>query len=111
MELMRYKGFFGSVEASVEDGCLYGRLEFIDDLVTFEGETVAELESAFHEAVDDYLDTCQQLGREPQKPYRGSFNVRVGSRLHRAAAVAAYEHGMNLNEFVRNAIEHELSRE
>ena len=58
MKLMEYKGFYGSVEVSVEDGCLFGKLEFIDPLVNYEGETVQEIEEAFHEAVGDYIKTA-----------------------------------------------------
>jgi predicted HicB family RNase H-like nuclease len=105
---MEYKGFYGSVEASIEDGCLFGKLEFIDPLVNYEGETVSELEAAFREAVEDYLASCEVRGIEPQKPYRGSFNVRVGRDLHRAAVIAAGQRGLNLNELVKQALEHEL---
>ena len=109
MRLMEYKGFFGSVEASVEDGCIFGKLEFIDPLVNYEGETVQEMEVAFHEAVDDYIKTCKELNVEPQKPYRGTFNVRIGRDLHRAAAIAAKQKGINLNELVKRAIEREVA--
>ena len=109
MRLMEYKGFFGSVEASVEDGCIFGKLEFIDPLVNYEGETVQEMEVAFHEAVDDYIKTCKELNIEPQKPYRGTFNVRIGRDLHRAAAIAAKQKGINLNELVKRAIEREVA--
>lgn len=68
MNIMHYKGFYGSVDASIEDSCLYGKLEHIDDLVNYEGQTVQELEFAFHEAVDDYLDTCHKLGHITQGP-------------------------------------------
>ncbi|MES9905159.1 MAG: type II toxin-antitoxin system HicB family antitoxin [Sedimenticola sp.] len=108
MKLMQYKGFYGSIEASVEDGCLYGKLEFIDPLVNYEGDTVHALETAFHEAVNDYIQTCQTLNVEPQKPYRGSFNVRIGRGLHRAAVIAAKQRNMNLNELVTQAIKREL---
>ncbi|MEN8180150.1 MAG: type II toxin-antitoxin system HicB family antitoxin [Pseudomonadota bacterium] len=109
MKLMEYKGFYGAVEASVEDGCLFGKLEFIDPLVNYEGETVQEIEAAFHEAVDDYIKTCEESNVEPQKPYRGTFNVRIGRNLHRAAAIAARQKDINLNELVKRAIERELS--
>ncbi len=111
MKLMEYKGFYGSVEASVEDECLFGKLEFIDPLVNYEGETVHEIEAAFHEAVDDYIKTCVDLNIEPQKPYRGTFNVRIGRDLHRAAAIAARQKDINLNELVKRAIEREVAAE
>ena len=108
MKLMEYEGFYGSVEASVEDGCLFGKLEFIDPLVNYEGETVREIEAAFHDAVDDYVKSCEELNIEPRKPYRGSFNVRIGRDLHRAAAISAKQKEINLNELVKRAIEREV---
>lgn len=109
MKLMEYKGFYGSVEASVEDGCLFGKLEFIDPLVNYEGDTVQEMEAAFHEAVDDYLKTCGEFNVEPQKPYRGTFNVRIGRDLHKAAVIVAKRKDINLNELVKQAIEREIA--
>lgn len=108
MKLMEYKGFYGSIEASVEDGCLFGKLEFIDPLVNYQGMTVQEIKAAFHESVDDYVKSCEALNIEPRKPYRGTFNVRIGRDLHRAAVIAAKQKDMNLNELVRRAIEREV---
>ena len=109
MKLMEYEGFYGSVEASVEDGCLFGKLEFIDPLVNYEGTTVQEVEVAFQEAVNDYIKNCEELNVEPRKPYRGTFNVRIGHDLHRAAAISARQKEINLNELVKRAIEREIT--
>ncbi len=109
--VLKYKGYFGSIEASPEDDCLFGKLQFIRDLVSYEGHTVRELEQAFHEAIDDYLATCKAQGREPQTPFKGSFNVRVGQRRHERAMLAVQQHQIkSLNEFVSRAIDHELER-
>ena len=101
---MQYKGYYGSIEASTEDNCLYGKLLFIRPLVNYEGRTVAELEAAFQAAVDDYLATCQQQGVAPQVPCKGSFNVRVGHDLHLAAVLAAARHHVTLNDLTRQAL-------
>lgn len=105
MKLLQHKGYYGSVEASVDDECLYGKIEFINALVNYEGETMPELKKAFTESVDDYLVTCKEKGYEPEKSCKGSFNVRIGSDLHRDALICAKNHGLNLNEFVKQAIE------
>jgi predicted HicB family RNase H-like nuclease len=110
MNLMQYKGYYGSIEVSIDDGCLFGKLEFVEALINFEGDTIQELETAFKMTVDDYLADCEESGVEPIKPYKGSFNVRIGQDLHRAVALAAKQRDMNLNELVKHAIEHELSR-
>jgi predicted HicB family RNase H-like nuclease len=104
MKMLEHKGYYGSIEASVEDDILFGKIEFIAALVNYEGETVQALKAAFEEAVDDYLATCQAKDYAPEVPCKGSFNVRVGHDLHLAAAVKAKELGISLNDFVRNAI-------
>jgi predicted HicB family RNase H-like nuclease len=77
----------------------------IRDLVTYEGTDVESLKRSFHEAVDDYLATCRKRGKEPEQPFKGSFNVRVGRDLHRRAAVFASEHKKKLNSVVSEALE------
>ena len=103
-DCMQYQGYSGSIEISLEDGCLHGRIQFIDDLITYEGESVPELLSNFHEAVDRYVADCLGTGRPANKPYSGTFNVRIGPELHKQAAQAAYKAGVKLNEFVTNAV-------
>ena len=104
MKLLKYKGYYGSVEVSTEDNCLFGKLEFIRPLVNYEGNSVSELEAAFQAAVDDYLEDCAKLNYDPAITCKGSFNVRIGSEIHLAAAVKAKENGINLNEFVKQAV-------
>ena len=101
---LKHKGYIGSIEASLEDNCLFGKLLFIKALVSYEGKTVAELDAAFCTAVDDYIETCQALGQTPEKPCKGSFNVRVGHDLHLAAALAAIRQKVTLNDLTRQAL-------
>jgi len=109
MKSLRYKGFYGSIEVSLEDDCLFGKLEFIDPLINYEANTAHGLEQAFKLAVDDYLADCKAHNREPVKPYRGSFNIRIGPELHKKALVTAKEKSMNLNEFVKQSISHAIT--
>lgn len=108
-DVLKYKGFIGSVHFDAEDRTFYGKLEFINDLITFEGSTVGELENAFHEAVDDYLMLCKKAGKGPLKPHMGIFNVRIPPAIHKKAAEKAALLGIPLNQLVQNAIEHEVS--
>ncbi|MFJ6826758.1 MULTISPECIES: type II toxin-antitoxin system HicB family antitoxin [unclassified Pseudomonas] len=101
---LKHKGYIGSIEASLEDNCLFGKILFIKALISYEGKTVADLDAAFQEAVDDYLVTCQHLGQTPEKPCKGSFNVRVGHDLHLAAALAATRRKVTLNDLTRQAL-------
>lgn len=104
-----YKDFIGSVQFQAEDEIFFGRIEGITDLVTFEGSSVKELKQAFENAVEDYLELCETLGKEPYKSFKGSFNVRINPRLHRKAFEQATIEGITLNQFVQNAIEKEIS--
>jgi len=87
MKVLKYKGYVGSVEVSTEDNCLFGQVLFIEPLINYEGQTVADLSEVFNEAVDDYLLDCEEQGIEPAKPCKGSFNARTGPELHQAAAI------------------------
>ena len=102
--VLTYKDYIGSVEYSHEDRCFFGKIEFINDLITFEATTVDDLERNFQEAVNDYIVTCKQLGRKPQKQFTGIFNIRPGVELHMAAARKAMEVGMSLNAYIKSLI-------
>lgn len=106
---MTYKGFIGSVHFDAEDKVFYGKVEGINDLVTFEGNTVETLIKAFEEAVKDYKALCQKTGKEPFKSCKGSFNVRIPPTLHKKVVEKAACMGVSLNQFVQKAIEHEVS--
>jgi len=103
-----YKGYIGSIEYSPEDKCFFGKLEMIDDLVTFEARTADELEENFHNAVDEYIRTCEELGREPQKVYKGVFNIRIEPELHKKIYREAVKAGMSLNAFVQQTLKKEI---
>lgn len=109
MNILEYKGYHTKLECSIEDGVIYGKIEGIRDLVTFECETVSEAEAAFHEAVDDYLAFCREVGKEPEKEYKGQFNVRIEPELHKAAAVLAYKRNLSLNALVEEAIQEKVT--
>jgi predicted HicB family RNase H-like nuclease len=108
MHTMEYKGYQGSIEIDLASGLLFGKLLFVNDLVTFEAKTVPALRKAFQEAVNDYLQTCRQLKRDPQQPCSGIFNVRVGPALHRAATIRAQQDGVKLNAVMVTALEQYL---
>lgn len=107
--VMKYKGYVGSVELSEYDTTLFGKILGIRPLILYEGRTADELIHGFHEAVDDYLQDCVEDGIAPEKPFKGSFNVRIGCELHRDAAIYAMEHEQSLNTFVMEAIKEKLA--
>ncbi len=108
-DMIHYKGYYGSVHYSDDDQLFFGKIEYIRSLVNYEGTTVKNLRQAFKEAVDDYLELCQDEGNEPDQTFRGSFNVRTGCELHRKAALYAKEKGLNLNKVVTEALDQYLS--
>ena len=105
MNKLTYKGYNGTIEASIEDGCLHGKILFINDLITYEGDTVEDIKASFEEAVDHYLAYCKETGKPANKPYSGTFNVRVGQEFHRKAVELAYNRGITLNDFVTQSIQ------
>ena len=108
MNTLSYKDYIGTVSYSSDDELFYGKLEHINDLITFESENAHDLKKAFEEAVDDYIAFCKEKGVEPEKPFKGSFNVRVKPYLHKQAYLKALKSGMTLNKFIETAIENEL---
>jgi predicted HicB family RNase H-like nuclease len=106
--MLEYKGYTGNVEFSAEDEIFYGRINGIRDLVTFEADSVTRLKKAFKESIDDYLETCNQLGKDPDKEFKGSFNVRVKPRIHRLAVMKSSALKISLNQLVENALEKEI---
>ena len=102
--LLAYKNYNGTVEYSKEDGCLFGKVTGIKSLLSYEGDSVRELEKDFQNVIDEYLRDCEEKGIEPEQPYKGTFNVRIGPELHRIVAVYAMEHGKSLNAVVEEAI-------
>ena len=108
--IIEYKGYLGSIEYSSEDELFFGKLLGIRTLVSYEGETAKEIKQAFQEAVEDYLETCETLGQKPEKPFKGSFNVRINSDLHRQAYILAEEKLVSLNQFVSEAIKEKIDR-
>ena len=103
-DLIKYKEYLGTVHFSAEDEVFYGKIEGVDDLISFEGKTVKELKQAFIEAVEDYEELCVQAGKSGEKSYKGSFNVRIAPELHRQAARISMELGISLNQLIEKAI-------
>ena len=105
---IEYKSYIGSIEYSSEDKCFFGKLEMINDLVTFEANNAEELEINFRNVVDDYLQTCKELDREPQKTFKGVFNVRVDTKLHQDIYREALKYGMSLNSYVKETLQQRI---
>jgi len=101
--MLEYKGYVGTVEA--EDGTFAGRVTGLRDVITFEGETFAEVEQAFRDSIDDYLAFCAERGETPDRPYSGNIPLRIDPETHRRAAARAEAEGVSLNQWIARRIE------
>ncbi len=102
--ILEYKGYHTKIEYDAESRMLHGKIEGISDLVNFECADPQAVEREFQSAVDDYLIFCEEVGKEPEKEYKGSFNVRIDPQLHRQLALSAYKNGESLNAMVERAL-------
>lgn len=103
--VMEYKGYYGTVEYSPTDDVLFGKVIGVAGLISYEGDSIQELKQDFQQALDDYLEMCEQKGVEPERTYKGSFNVRVAPDLHRKIALYAAAKQCSLNSVVEEALE------
>lgn len=101
---LEYKGYNGTVEYSAEDDCLFGRVIGITDSISYEGTDVASLKQDFEATVDDYLELCTRIHKEPEKAYKGSFNIRISPELHRKLDLIAQSSNQTLNAVVTEAL-------
>ena len=101
---MKYKGYFGRVEYDEEAEIFFGRVINIDDVITFESESAKEIKQAFQDSVDDYLEFCAELGKEPNKPYSGKFIFRTTPEVHEQIAIAAAKQDKSINTWIEEVV-------
>ncbi len=103
-KLLEYKGYLASINVSVDDKCMYGKVEFIKDSIVFGADNFVELEQQFHDEIDDYIAFCAEVGKEPEKTLTGSFNVRIGSESHKKCLIRAKQDDVTMNDVIKTAI-------
>lgn len=108
--MMEYKGYLGKVDFDSDAGILHGEVINTRDVITFQGESVAELKAAFHDSIDDYLAFCHERGEEPDKPFSGQFVTRISPELHRKVNVAASLAGKSLNAWVSEQLQSAVAK-
>lgn len=109
--VMEYKGYHTKVSFDAESLTLHGKIEGIRDFVNFEADSLEAVEAEFHSAVDEYLEFCAEVGKTPDKEYRGTFNIRISPALHRELSLEADKKDVSMNQLVENAIETYLHKE
>lgn len=107
--LMEYKGYHAKIEFDQEDQIFVGQVLGINDSLFFHGTSVSELSESFHNCVDNYIDYCAEVGKEPEKEFKGCFNVRLKPEQHKRIALLAASEGITINQFVSRAIDDELA--
>jgi predicted HicB family RNase H-like nuclease len=101
---MSYKGYTTSMVFDTEDKIIVGRVQDIDDIISFHGESVAEFEANFHAAIEDYLAASKELGSQPERPASGKVMLRIAPEVHAAALKAAARSGTSLNKWAEGAL-------
>ena len=108
--MMKYKDFYASIHYEDETSTFWGKIEGIEDIISFEGKTVDELKNEFKETVEEYIEECKNLNKNPHKEYKGSFNVRIEPILHEKAVFLSKQFNISLNQFVENAIREQIEK-
>ena len=98
--MLKHKGYVGYVVYDDEAHIFHGEVVGIRAVITFQGTTVDEIEQAFKDSVDDYLDWCKERGKAPEKSYSGKFNLRLPPQLHAKVALEAAPHGLSINTYI-----------
>lgn len=108
--MLEYKGYHASIEFDADDNLFVGEVFGISDSLNFHGASVEELRTMFEQSIDNYLQLCEQIGKEPDKEFKGTFNVRISPLLHKRAALEAVKEKTTLNQYVARAIENYVNR-
>ena len=110
MDYLKYKGYFGTVEYSSANNSLFGKVEgMVKDSITQEGQSITELKTDFENAIDSYLEGCEEPGVKPRKAYSGTLNIRIPSDIHCLLALKAKQTGRSINAIIKDALENQLN--
>ena len=104
-QMLEYKGYHAKIYFDARDDVFVGEVFGLNDSLNFHGSTVQELKEMFHQCIDNYLDLCKELGEEPEREFKGSFNIRIQPELHRQLAYNALNEGKSLNQYINESLE------
>lgn len=108
--IMKYKDFYASIHYEDETSTFWGKIEGIEDIISFEADSVEGLKKEFEEVVEEYMEDCKKMNKDPHKQYKGSFNVRIEPNLHQKAVQFSKAFNMSLNQFVEKAIREQIQK-
>jgi predicted HicB family RNase H-like nuclease len=106
---LEYKGYIGVIEYDDDAGLFHGEVINLRDVITFQGDCVAELRQALRDSVEDYLEFCAERGEEPEKPFSGNFPLRINPELHRKIYIKARSEGVSLNRWISDTLEKQVT--
>lgn len=106
--MMKYKGYYGYVSFDDEAKIFHGEIVNTRSVITFQGKNVEELEKAFRDSIDDYLEWCEERKKKPEKPFSGKFMLRISPELHREISIKAREKNSSLNRFIESTLKKEV---
>jgi predicted HicB family RNase H-like nuclease len=107
--MLKYKEYFGDVIYDDEAKIFHGEIINTKSVITFQGTSVQEIEKAFKDSIDDYLDWCKERNKEPEKPFSGKFVLRISPELHREISLNAKNKHTSINSFIVKTLEKEIS--
>ena len=102
--ILDYRRYRARVDFDAEDGLFFGRIAGIRDGVGFHADSVPALVEAFHQAVDDYIETCASLGKTPERPFSGKLMLRLDPVVHAKSVEAAELAGKSLNQWTEDVL-------
>ena len=102
--MLEYKGYHATITYDADDELFIGEVFGINDSLNFHGTAIPELKAMFKQSIDNYLELCQRIGKEPEKEFKGVFNVRISPELHKQIAILAAQKDISLNQCVSNAL-------
>lgn len=109
--MLEYKGYHAVIRYDADDDLFVGEVFGITDSLNFHGTSIEELKKMFAQSIDNYLELCEKINKNPDKEFKGSFNIRISPQLHKKAALAAAEQDITLNQYVTKAIEKSFEKE
>jgi predicted HicB family RNase H-like nuclease len=109
--MLEYKGYKGQIDFDEDSNLIHGRIVNIYDVVNFQGKTAEDLKLAFEDSIDDYLDMCEEMGEDPNKPFSGKFLLRTDPEVHKSMFFAARKAGKSLNAFINSILKKHLGND
>lgn len=98
--MLKYKGYTGYVVYDEEAHIFHGEVAALRAVITFQGTTVNEIEQAFKDSIDDYIEWCRKRGKQPEQTCSGKFNLRMPPEVYAKVVAHAAQEGLSINSYI-----------